>query len=766
MTEIARGLIDSVLKRALELSDGERERFLDETCDRDTDLRRAVDRMLQQCEVDDAVLRPGGGAAGPLWEALARDYSAAFAFEPGERLGAYRVVGMLGRGGMATVYLAERADGQFEQAVALKVLDVARDFDALAARFAQERRILARLEHPNIARLIDGGSTRNGQPYVVMEYVDGEPIDRYCDSRRLDVEQRIRLFNRVADAVQYAHGHLIVHRDLKPSNILVTPDGEPKLLDFGIAKLLDPGSAAPVTRSAQHPMTPEYASPEQVRGEPLTTASDVYQLGYLLYHLLTARSPYSCDRRNVAAMVQAICGEEPVRPSLAVTQPEDRQDAAGLPRDVSGNRSTTTDRLRRRLTGDLDNVVLMALRKDPARRYSSAIHLRDDLARHLDGLPVSARPPTLRYRSVKFVGRHRAGVVSALVVLLAILGALAATAWQARATARAAARAEQQAEIAQSVIDYLNKDMIAAANPAESNRRDVTVAEMLDAAVASAGDRFAGRPRVEATIRLTLGEAYLGLGELGAAESQLAAALSLHGRNGTGNDPEAVRARLQLADVMTFDGRLDEARDLLTEVTRIVTLQGDARSWLHANGRLAGVQRMQGDSAASLKRLEELLPLAIANLGPGDETTQEFQEMLGGALSASGRADEAIVLYRSALEAAVDRFGENHVAALRPRANLGGAMRRAGRLPEAIEPLESALRGYRAVLGEEHVQTLWAAQMLGMLYADLRRFEEAGALFRDTAERRARLLGPEHPHTLSSRRELARAEAALGNGAR
>ncbi|HWM29045.1 MAG TPA: tetratricopeptide repeat protein, partial [Woeseiaceae bacterium] len=605
--------------------------------------------------------------------------------------------------------------------------------------------------------------TRTGQPYVVMEYVDGEPIDSYCDRRRLTIDQRIDLFTHVASAVQYAHSHLIVHRDIKPSNILVDAGGTPKLLDFGIAKLLDPESDAPVTRSALHPMTPEYASPEQVRGESLTTASDVYQLGYLLYRLLTGWSPYSSDRCNVAAMIEAICNVEPARPSSSVLPSrDDRENGADR---ASAARAITPERLSRRLAGDLDNILLAALHKEPKRRFSSAFHLREDLRRHLGGLPVLARAPTLRYRGVKFVARHRAGVAASLLVMLAILGGLASTAWQARAAARAAARAEQQADIARSVIDYLNKDMIAAANPAASNRNNVTVAEILGAAAASASERFAGRPLVEAAIRLTLGEAYLGLGDLGAAESQLASALSLLEQNGAETEPEAVRARLHLADVLMFDGRLDKSGELLAEVTEMVTLKDDARNWLHANGRLAGLQRMQGDTAGSLQRLEELLPLAIAALGHGHETTQEIEEMLGGALSVSGRADEAIVLYRSALDAAVGRFGENHVASLRPLANLGGALRRTGRLEEAIVPLESVLRGYRQVLGEEHVQTLWAAQMLGMLYADLHRYEEARELFEATAERRARLLGPDHPHTQSSRQQLVRVEVALGKPA-
>jgi serine/threonine-protein kinase len=766
MTEFARSKLDSVLLRALELSDDERERFLDETCDRDTDFRRAVNRLLESCADDEPLLQPGGGASGPLWEALAREYPpAAFVFEAGDRLGAWRIVRVLGRGGMATVYLAERADGQFEQSVAVKVLDVSRDFDALAVRFAQERHILASLEHPNIARLIDGGTTRTGQPYVVMEYVDGEAIDAYCDRRRLGVPERIELFEKVASAVQYAHGHLIVHRDIKPSNILVAAGGEPKLLDFGIAKLLDPLSSAyatPLTRSAIHPMTPEYASPEQVRGEPLTTASDVYQLGFLLYRMLTGRSPYSSDRRNVAATIQAICNVEPTRPSLSVftTAADNGGTADNDVGEIAAARGTTAERLRRCLAGDLDNILLAALRKESGRRYQSAIHLHDDLRRYREGQPVTARPLTLRYRGGKFVRRHRASVAAALVIVLTLAGGLAGTAWQARVAAQEAAHAEQQAAIATAVMDYLTNDMIAAANPGEGGRTDVTVAELLDVAAESADERFAGQPEVEAAMRLSLGEAYIGLGDLDAAETQLAASLLLLEQNGDGSDTMAISARIHLADVLTYEGRLDEARTLFEDVVRIVALEDDAETWLHSQGRLAGLQRMQGDTAGSLQRLEQLLPQAIAKLGTGDQTTQQIQEMLANALSSSGRLEESLQLYRSALEAAVGRDGENHVAALRPRANLGTTLRRAGRLEEARAELESALEGYRAVLSDEHVQTLWAAYALGLVYADLQRYNDARELFQHVTTHRERLLGPEHPGTLSAQRELERVERA------
>jgi tetratricopeptide (TPR) repeat protein len=297
-------------------------------------------------------------------------------------------------------------------------------------------------------------------------------------------------------------------------------------------------------------------------------------------------------------------------------------------------------------------------------------------------------------------------------------------------------------------------------NPGEGGRTDVTVAELLDVAAESADERFAGRPEVEAAMRLSLGEAYIGLGDLDAAETQLAASLSLLERNGDGSDASAINARTHLADVLTFKGRLDEARNLFEDVVRIAAPEDNADAWLHSQGRLAGLQRMQGDTAGSLQHLEQLLPQALTKLGPGHQTTQQIQEMLANALHSSGRIEEALQLYRSALEAAVGRDGENHIAALRPRVNLGTALHSAGRLEEARAELESALEQYRAALSDEHVQTLWAAYSLGLLYADLQRYDDARELLQDVATHRERLLGPEHPGTLSAQRELERVEEA------
>ncbi|MBV8199634.1 MAG: serine/threonine protein kinase, partial [Acidobacteria bacterium] len=342
----------------------------------------------------------------------------------GKRIGAYRLERLLGRGGMGAVYLAERADLAFRQRVAIKLLPWALASPESRHRFLLERQTLARLEHPNIARLLDGGETADGLPYLVMEYVDGEPIDRFCQRHDVDLVRRLRLFREVCGAVEHAHRNLVVHRDLKPANILVTASGEVKLLDFGIAKLLPGAETDDVvarTIAGRQLLTPLFASPEQVRGEPVTTATDVYALGLLLFRLLVGAHPYRFATESPVEVVRVVCDQPPPRPSIAAT---------------AGTAGLSLPALRRRLRGDLDNIVLKALRKEPERRYASVEALSADLRRHLEQLPVRARPDTPGYRAAKFARRHRVGLGAAVLIAASLLGGMLATVREARIAER------------------------------------------------------------------------------------------------------------------------------------------------------------------------------------------------------------------------------------------------------------------------------------------------------------------------------------------
>jgi serine/threonine protein kinase len=435
--------IRALFEAALALDSDQRSAWLQEAVKGDSELYLKVEQLLLADRL--------AGETDPATPFLnfARDEFAPPSLE-GQHLGHYEIIREIGRGGMGTVYLARRADDAFSKRVAVKVLAPERSNPELVRRFRQEREIVARLEHPHIARLLDGGTTERGVPYSVMEYVEGQRIDAWCDQRRLNITERLKLFRTVCQAVQYAHQNLVVHRDLKPSNILVTADGTIKLLDFGIAKLMETNSEITLTEVGVRVMTPAYASPEQARGEPVNTTSDVYSLGVVLYELLTGRLPYRSKGAPLHKVTQAICEEEPLPPSqMVTTQIEDSPQAdEAAPADaerLSEIREGKPARLQRRLAGELDNIVLMALRKEPRRRYASVEQFSEDLSRHLAGLPVLAQHDTLRYRTTKFVKRHRAGVVAAGLVTMMMAGAVATTTWQARVARQERVRAEQQA---------------------------------------------------------------------------------------------------------------------------------------------------------------------------------------------------------------------------------------------------------------------------------------------------------------------------------
>jgi eukaryotic-like serine/threonine-protein kinase len=433
--------VRSILEPALELDASSRPRFLDEACT-DPELRRDVESLIElheQAGADflNAPPVPGVDSSG----------ESKFQLTGGTRVGAYEIVEEIAQGGMGTVYRAVRADGQYTQEVALKIVRAGIGAETIAARFRNERQILAGLDHPNIGKLLDGGTTSGGLPYFVMEYIDGLPITEYCDQRRLSIDSRLRLFQTVCAAVHYAHQHLVIHRDIKPTNILVTRDGVPKLLDFGIAKVLNsaqPPQSAPPTVSGLWMMTPEYASPEQVRGEVVTTATDVYSLGLVLYELLTGERAHRITNHTPYAIAQLACDKEPVRPSVAILRKDEASDKSAAPIDIeerSRLREISPAKLERRLDGDLDNIVLMALRKEAPRRYSSVEQFAEDIRRHLENIPVAARQDSAWYRTSKFVSRHKASVAATIAMAVALLGGFAITMYEAHV-------AREQAEVA------------------------------------------------------------------------------------------------------------------------------------------------------------------------------------------------------------------------------------------------------------------------------------------------------------------------------
>lgn len=594
-----------LLGEAIELAPELRADFLARECGDDEGLRREVESLIAAHDGAGSFLETGAVA----WAAEADPLL-------GARLGAYRIESEIGRGGMGVVYAALRDDDAFHRRAAVKVVRPGLDTAAVLHRFQAERRILAGLEHPGIAQILDGGSTPDGRPYFVLEHVEGRRIDRYVEEEGLDLPRRLELFLQVCAAVQHAHQNLVVHRDLKPGNILVTAAGRPKLLDFGIAKLVDPSAQAEATATDLHAMTPEYASPEQVRGENVTTASDTYSLGVLLYELLTGQRPYRLDNRHPDEVRRVVCGVEPRRPS-------DVAGSLGAATDPSGaatleaqapTRPTGPRRWRRSLAGDLDNIVLMALRKEPARRYGSAEQLAEDVRRYLDGRPVRAHPDTLRYRVAKAAARHRLVLSAASVVLVTLLGGVGATAWQARVARAERARAERRFDD----VRGLAKSFIFEVHDAIAPLAGSTPARRLVASRALAYlDRLALESEDAPLLRLELAQAY----------QKVASVVGGPGQGNLGDDDGAIRNYRKALELLAgLDARLPgEARVRLCraavqrELGSVLEHKGDVSGALESYRSAAQEARAEaGDAALRLVHIDALLGVGAIQVRHGE----------------------------------------------------------------------------------------------------------------------------------------------------
>jgi non-specific serine/threonine protein kinase/serine/threonine-protein kinase len=511
--------VEEIFNAALDLPVDRRVAFLTEACGDDPELRHQIEYLINCHEQAGDFIE----TAASVHDSLLPDDDPV-TLQPdamvGRQIGAYRLVREIGRGGMGAVYLAVRADDQYQKRVALKLIRRGMDTKDILRRFRNERQILASLSHPNIAQLLDGGTSEDGLPYFAMEYVEGKPITDYCDAQKLAIAERLKLFRQVCSAVSYAHQNLVVHRDLKPSNILITADGAPKLLDFGIAKLLNPELSAQTidpTVTALRLMTPEYASPEQVRGETVTTASDVYSLGIVLYELLTGHRPYRLKSRLPHEILRIVCEEEPERPSAVIHRVQTITGADGAtqvsltPEIVSRSREGMPEKLRRRLQGDLDNIVLMAMRKEPQRRYDTVNQFSEDIRRHLAGLPVVARKDTFGYRVEKFIERHKTSVATAVVVVMSLLAGVMTTAWQAQVAKDQRARAERRFEEGRKLANLLiyklhgEVEKLAGSTPA----RELMVKGALDFL-----DGVSKEASDDPSLQLELAEAYLKVGDV------------------------------------------------------------------------------------------------------------------------------------------------------------------------------------------------------------------------------------------------------------
>ncbi len=802
MVEDSFSKIAEMFEKAIELSAEARDAFLDQACGRDVALRQEVESLLAaEGEAGDFLDRPV--LEQTTWT---RDPS-----QPpdGRRsIGPYRLRRQIGEGGMSTVYLAIRDDDEYRQEVAIKVFAFGRERSDLLKRFRTERQILASLEHPSIARLLDGGSTEDGLPYIVMELVEGEPIDAYCDRLRLGVGQRIELFRTLCGAVRFAHQNLVVHRDIKPSNVLVTATGVLKLLDFGIAKLVNPERFPETiqrTVTGQRLMTPQYASPEQVQGAPITTASDVYSMGVLLYRLLSGHLPYRVPAGRSAEIEKAVVDQEPERPSIAISRVEvaadDSAGAATTPETVSRDRHSRLDRLRRRLAGDLDNIVLKALRKEPQRRYGSIEQLDEDLRRWQQGLPVLARPSSLKYRTGKFLRRHPA----AAAFLLLVIGFAVAMWIQASRIAHERDQARRERDKAKETAAFLEQ-IFEVSDPDQARGERITAREILERGAERIDRELSGQPEVQATLAATIGGVYRKLGLFDQAEPLLARSLELR-RSLLGEEhPEVADSLLGLGKLRADRGEFAEAEALLRQSLELRrrTLGGAHPAVAESLAELGVLKRETGDYDAARQLLLEALELrraipqddrarlaeTLTDLGEvylhlDDISTAErlmrealeidrtlFGEIhpkvatdlnnLAVSQGVQGRYADAEPLLRRVLELRRQLFGELHPLVAESLNNLGRLRREQGDLAAAQELLEDALRIQRQ-LGDETSRIVVSLVNLGFLLEERGHLESAEGYFRECLDLGRELLGQDNTYVGLCLRGLGSVLAAGGD---
>ena len=745
--------VDALFDAALALPTGARAAFLDKRCAADPACRAEVEELLRLATASSPLLQPATLAPELLRAALVRvDGQRRSDLAVDDRVGVWRVVREIGHGGMGTVYLVHRADGQFVQKGALKLVRGLGASDDIVRRLRRERRILASLTHANIARLLDGGQTADGRPYLVMEYVEGSRIDQHCDARHLGVDQRLELFLHVCAGIKHAHHNLVVHRDIKPANIIVTADSEVKLLDFGIARLLTPtdDDTEALTQAVATILTPEYASPEQVRGQPVTISSDVYQLGLLLYELLAGVKAQASSHRCPAALEQAICEHLPVRPSTRV---------AGSTA-IAAARGVSPGALVRKLSGDLDTIVLCALRKEPDRRYSSVDDLAADVRRFRIGRPVRAQVDNVAYRIRKFVARHRAALFWIAALIAVAIATLPAVVSERLRTAREASRAEQ--------VEKLLANMFAFATPRAAQPPTATL--YVDHAAALVRTELAAEPRSQARLLLVIGQVYNALGQYEASIRVLDQSLALRRTLFGENSPEVAEARHWRGLSEHYAGRYEAAegsfRGALGILRTSPAASGQDRlstmvelgDLLHTRGRLLEAEQILREAVGALRS-------AGAPSGSGSppgESLPKALMYLANVLRDRGVSDESVLLFHSALDAFRPFDGERNQQIAITESYLARLHVMRGDFREAETLLTHALGVLRVTYGDSHPLVATTLREYGYLRIEQGRLAEAESMLDEAQRILQRSVGS--AHSLVARNRAHQAELARRRG--
>lgn len=743
--------IESLFEKALDLPADERHRFLKQACAGNQQLYDEVVSLLESDSHAHSLLD------GMALDALDHDTSYS-----NKRVGAYQIVREIGAGGMGTVYLAERIEGDFQQTVALKLIKPGMNSEAILRRFRSERQILARLQHPNVARLLDGGMTRDGLPYFTMEYVDGRSINEYCDDHCLPIDERLELFQTVCSAVQYAHQNLIIHRDLKPSNVLVTNEGTVKLLDFGIAKMLAADEESQqdfptLTRTGAHILTPEYAAPEQVRLESITTATDVYSLGIVLYELLTGRRPYRLTSFSPAEVERIITTTEAEKPSTAVRKAhkstEVEKDSRTNTETISKLRRTHPDGLRKKLSGDLDNICLMALQKEPERRYHSAEQFAEDIRRYLTGLPVQARQDTFFYRTQKLLKRHRTAVAAVAAMFLIVVTLVIFYTVRLR---NERDRARLEAKKAEQVADFL-QSLFEVADPAQSKGEAITAREMLEQGANRIETELADEPEVQATMMTVVGNVYRSLGLYREAQRQLEHALEIRQRIHGADHPEVANSYYRLAQVHHdyFDAEATEkalAKALSIQKQHFAETSPEISRSLHL---LAQVQYLHGAYETADSIYQVILGRPGSDNPLFDADRAAIVRDYAVVQFELGRLDEAEKLYRQALALHRQIYGDVHPEVAADFHNLGDVLRHKSDLQASETFYRQALEMREKLFGEVHPDVGETLNHLARLLYTKGDYERAEPLARRALAVRKQVYGEENVAVVASTGNLA-----------
>ena len=682
----------------------------------------------------------------------------------GQTLGPYTLVSQIGDGGMGSVWLAERNDGRFERRVAVKFIHIALMGREGEARFRREGNILGKLAHPHIAELVDAGVSTGGQPYLILEYVEGESIDRYCDQRKLDIEARIRLFLDVLVAVAHAHANVIVHRDIKPSNVLVSNDGAVKLLDFGIAKLLEgdgTGAAATMlTGEGGSSMTPEYAAPEQLTGARITTATDVYALGVLLYVLLTGQHPAGKGVRSAADLVKAIVDNEPMRPSDVVVTAQDEATTS-----AAATRATTPEKLTRQLRGDLDTILAKALKKNPVERYGSVTALADDLGRYLRNEPILARPDAFSYRASKFVRRNRIAVGLASLAIVAVLAGATGIVIQTRTARRQRDLAFRERDRAGRITDFMTR-MFKVSDPSEARGNSVTAREILDKASKDVATGLAKDPEAQAEMMTVMGKVYASLGLFPRAESLLRQSLEIRLRVLGLEHPDTLKTMRALAGTVAQAGRYADGEKISRETLDIErrVLGPEHPETLGTMGQLAIDIEMQGQGRIreAEKLLQQTFDLQRRILGAKHLDTLATMDNMAWILMAENRFPEAEKMQRESIDLEREVEGPEHPDTAYSMNRLARILAREENYPEAEKIQLEALAIQRRILGAEHPNTVRSLTNLGDIEMSQNHYADAERTFRELHDVQLRVLDRNDPNAAVTTYNLGAVAALQG----